>query len=172
MPRAKIKDIDRGFKKLAESLGEMGAITIGVQGKDVDRPHPNGHGQTVGDIARMHELGLGTQKKRSFCVAWIDENAARMRKESARQLAAVLKGTITRNKALIKLGYSWTEDMRNRVWAGHVQPPIAQATIDKKGDDRALVETITLHDAITYKVWLPQFKSIRDPAQREAARKK
>ena len=55
---------------------------------------------------------------------------------------------------------------------GDVTPGIAESTIRKKRDDRALVETITLHDSITYKVWLPQFKSIRDPAQRAAARRK
>ena len=180
--RVTVTDKDKGFKKLAASLGEMGSITLGVQGKKAEARHPNPRGYSkgskdskeieisVGELAALHELGLGGQRKRSWCVAWMDENQSRMVQEASHQLAQVLKGTLSRNQALIKLGYEWTESMRKRMDDGKVQPPISKETADRKGHDIPLIDTNTLRNSITYKVWLPQLKSIRDKAQRSAAR--
>ena len=170
--KVKITDKDKGFAKFVGSLGEMGNITIGVQGKDATKPHPEDPRITVGELAAMHELGLRGQKARSWLTRWVDENTQKMLQLSARQLKRVLKGDISRNKALIEMGYKWTEQMRQRMWDGKVTPDIAESTKRKKKDDRPLVEYGILHDSITYKVYLPQFKSIRNTQQRAAARRK
>lgn len=169
-----ISDRDHGFKKLAASLGEMGQITIGVQGKEADARHDpeDPESPTVGELAAMHELGLGGMRSRSFVRAWMDDNAERMVRETATQFKAVLARTTTRNAALIKLGYAWTADMQKRMDDGRVTPPISAATAAKKGHTKPLIETYKLRNSVTYKVWLPQVKSIRDPSQRAAIRKR
>ena len=163
-----------GYKKLVASLGEMGQITMGVQGKEaLERHDPEDPtSMSVGELAAVHELGLGGQVSRSWCRAWIDDNAARMARESATEFRAVMAGKITRNAALIKLGYAWTADMQKRMDDGRVTPPISAVTAARKGHNKPLIETYKLRDAVTYKIWLPQVRSIRSTAQRAAVRKR
>lgn len=163
-----ISDTDPGFRRLIGELGEMGSVTLGVQGKDAEEMYDNG--LTVGQNAAMHELGLGGMKERSWLRAWMDENAPRLYAETKSELVQVLAGNKTRKAALQELGYKWTKEVRARVEAGHVTPPLAQDTIDRKGHAIPLIETTKLVAAITYAVFLPQLKSIRDTAQRVAAR--
>jgi hypothetical protein len=169
----RFEDTDKGFRKLAASLGEMGQITIGVQGKEADARHDpeDPESPTVGELAAMHELGLGGMHSRSFVRAWIDDNAERMVRETAEQFRAVLARTTTRNAALIKLGYAWTADMQKRMDDGRVTPPISDTTAKRKGHARPLIETYKLRNAVSYKVFIPNIRSIRDPAQRRAIRK-
>jgi hypothetical protein len=166
-----ITDRDRGFKKLAASLGEMGQVTIGVQGKEAEARHPESEDITLGELAALHELGLGGQRARSWCRAWMDENEARMVRETAAQFRAVLARTQTRNAALIKLGYEWTADMQKRMDDGRVTPPISAETAARKGHAKPLIDTYALRNAVTYRVWLPQVRSIRSKTQRMAVRK-
>jgi len=170
----RFEDTDKGFRKLAASLGEMGQITIGVQGKEADARHDpeDPESPTVGELAAMHELGLGGMRSRSFVRAWMDDNAERMVRETAEQFRAVLARTTTRNAALIKLGYAWTADMQKRMDDGRVTPPISDTTAKKKGHARPLIETYKLRNAVSYRVWLPQVRSIRSVDQRRAVRGK
>ena len=173
--RVTVTDTDHGYKRLAATLGELGTITLGVQGKEAEEAHPSptrwgGPQLTVGQVAAIHELGLGV-KRRSWLGTWLDENQARLLAETADKLAQVLRGTTTRNKALQELGYKWTAELRDRIWEGQIRPRLADTTIAIKGGEwRPLLETGTLMNAITYKVFLPNLKSIKNVAQRAAAR--
>lgn len=170
--RVTIEDTDHGFARLAETLGELGSVVLGVQGKEAEKPHPSADGLTVGEIASIHHEGKGPPRRR-WLEGWLEKNAARMRAEAAIELQDVIAGKTTRNKALQRLGYKWCAELRDWIWAGKVTPPLAASTIQRKGGEtRPLVDTHTLVNAITYKVFLPQLKSIRDTAQRAAARRK
>lgn len=162
-------DRDRGFAKLVQTLGEMGAITIGVQGEESITKHPNSE-LTVGEIAAIHELGLGVPR-RSWLRDWIDKNQDRLMRETNAALQEVIKGRISRNQALIKLGFAWTREVRNQIWDGKITPPLAPSTIAAKGGERRpLLDSGTLANSITYKVFLNQIKSIYDKTQRAAVR--
>lgn len=170
--RVEITDTDNGFKRVAELLGELGSVTIGVQGKEAEKPHPSAPHLTIGQVAAIHELGLNVPK-RSWLVSWIERNAERMRRETAAELEAVLAGKKTRNKALQELGFKWCAEVRDNIWTGKITPPLKPETIQRKGGEtRPLVDTRSLVNHITYKVFLPNFKSIRDVAQRAVARGK
>ncbi len=165
----RIRDKDKGFKALVESIGEMGGVVIGVQGKEADETYPDSS-MTVGTVAKMHELGLGVPK-RSWLVSYVDENESRLKREAGAQMRAVLARRKTRNQALIELGYKWTKEVRDRVAEGNAAgPPLAESTRAKKGHGIKLVETYRFHNAISYKVYLPRFKSIKNKVQRAAAR--
>lgn len=165
-------DKDKGFKKLVESLGEMGAVVIGVQGKQAKEQHPNAP-LKIGELAAAHELGLVPgAPARSWLRQWMDENAARLSEEAAAEFKAVMARKTTRNTALKKLGYKWTSEVRERIDSGKVPPPLAASTVARKGHSTPLLDTATLRNSITYKVYLPQIKSIRDKGQRVVARKR
>lgn len=165
----KIKEKDKGFAKLVASLGEMGHVTIGVQGKEADEKYEDSD-VTVGYVAKIHELGLGVPK-RSWLLSHLDANEGRMKREAGALMRAVLARRKTRNQALIEMGFKWTKEIRDQVAEGRVDgPPLAQSTRDKKGHGIKLVETYRFHNAITYKVFLPRFKSIKSRLQRAAAR--
>jgi hypothetical protein len=161
----KIVDTDNGFKRLLGALGQMGAITLGVQGDDVDKKHDNGR-TTIGYLAAKHELGLGCQK-RSFIVDWIDENKAMIDKDTARELRLVIKGRKTRATALATNGYKWCKSVRDRMAAGGVHPAISDYTAKRKGHDIPLIESYDIHNHVTYRVFLPRASSIKGaPRQR------
>jgi hypothetical protein len=165
----KIVDTDHGFKRLLGALGEMGAVTIGVQGDDVNKIHdadnPRKNKRTIGYLAAKHELGLGITK-RSFIVDWIDENAAMVQKDAARELRFVLKGKKTRSVALATNGFKWCKSVRDRMASGGVHPPISADTAARKGHDTPLIETYDLHNHVTFKVFLPRASSIKNKRQR------
>lgn len=169
--KVEIKDVDKGFRKLAQSLGEMGSVTLGVQGKEALMQHPDSE-LSVGEVAAIHELGLsgGHRTRRSWLVDWMNENEARMVSEAKAEFAEVMAGRKTRNQALIHLGYRWTDELRNNIWQGKIKPPLRESTIAAKGHSIPLLDSATLVNAITYRVFLPMFKSIRDPVQRKRAR--
>lgn len=164
------KDRDYGYKKMVGQLGEMGSVTLGVQGEEARAQHP-GSELTVGNLAAIHALGLGVPR-RDFINQWMDENQDRMLAETAEALKGVLKGETTRAKVLQKLGYKWTEEMRAFIFAGKVRPRLAEATKRHKGHSIPLVDSGVLANAVTYRVFLPMFKSIMNTAQRAAARNK
>lgn len=168
----KITDTDPGFKKLAGELGEMGAIVIGVQGTEATAAHPSG--MAIGQLAAAHELGLVPgAPPRSWLRVFMDANADRLKSEAAAELRLVLSGTKTRRQALQDLGYRWTAQVRDRIWRGEVTPRLAAETIQRKrGEWRPLLDTGTLMNSITYRVFVPNLKSIRDTVQRAAARRK
>jgi hypothetical protein len=170
-PRVKIKEKDRGYLTMMSKMGEVGAVTLGVQGEEAKQIHPSSI-LTVGEVAAVHELGMGVPA-RPFLRGWFDKHVGRLNRETARALSDFLAGKVTRNQALIKLGYSWTEQLRESIDKNEVPgPALSPATVKQKGHDTKLLDTATLRNSVTYKVWLPQLKSIRDHAQRAAARRR
>lgn len=164
---ARIKDSDPGFAKLAEALGEMGSITIGVQGKQAEQPHPEKPSVTVGQVAAWHEMGVVPgAPARHWLSGWLDKNKQRMVADARRQLQNVLQGHATRNQALIKMGYEWTDSVRRQFVEGKIKPANAATTIKKKGDNRPMLDTAAVANAVTYRVFLPNKKSVKDRDQR------
>jgi hypothetical protein len=167
--KVKVEDTDLGFARVAQMMGEMGAIALGVQGKEAEEQHPNSE-LKVGQVAAIHELGIGVPT-RSWLRSWIDANQKRMADETAEALRRVMKGA-SRKAELIELGKKWTDDVRDQIDKGKIGPALAARTIARKGGEtRPLVDSKALMNAITYKLFLPQLKSILDKPQRIAARK-
>lgn len=168
-----INDVDKGYRRLVATLGEMGAVHLGVQGEKALEQHPNSE-LSIGEVAAIHELGLsgGHRTRRSWLMDWVDANQDRLVQETKAELQAVMAGHKTRNQALIALGYKWTQELRDNIWDGKIRPPLRPSTIAAKGHSIPLLDSHALSNAITYKVFLPQLKSILDRAQREIARRK
>jgi len=163
----KIKERDHGFKALLKELAG-GEVTIGVQGAEALKPHGDS-GLTVGNIAVIHELGLGVPQ-RSWLRAWMDANHDFIEKTSAEAWGAITNRTLSRKVALERMGQQWVSHLQDWMLSGGVEPPLAESTIARKGNDIPLIDTMELVTAITAKVKLQQLKSIKDPAVRAVVR--
>ncbi len=166
--KVKVTDRDKGFNKLAAELGGMGTVTLGVQGDDATKPHPNSE-WSVGELAYRHELGLGV-KERSWLRVWMDTNQQRMLAETRAAYQQVMAGRTTRKKAMAALGYKWVAELRKNIADGNIRPPLAQSTVDRKGHSIPLLETATLANSISYKLFLKQIRSVQSRAEREVLR--
>jgi hypothetical protein len=166
-----VKSKDNGFSKLVASLGELGEITLGVHKQEADRRYL-GSDKTVGQIATIHELGLGVPRRR-WLGDWLDANIAKMKRDTTTRLRRVLKGTETRTKALQELGFKWAKALRDNMAQGRITPKLAKSTIaKKKGFDVPLVESYMLHNNLTYRAKLKQARSIKNLRQRAVVGRK
>ena len=161
-PRVKVTvtDVDRGFSRRASNLAGLTEIDIGVFGAKAAAPHAES-GLTVGEVATMLELGLGGQVQRSFVRAWMDANEDEMRKEASAAIRLVAGG-YSRKKAATELGTKWADGIREFILAGHVTPPNAAATIERKGHDiPALGLTGAVAEAVDFRLKLPQLNTLK-----------
>ena len=159
-----VTDKDHGYKKLAAELGGAGTLTLGVQGKEATQKHPESD-LTIGQVAAIHELGIGVPE-RSWLRSWMDANEQRMKQETASAYAAFIAGRVSRKKALEGLGFKWVRELRENIELGRITPPLAASTIARKGHAIPLLATGSVKNAITFKLFLPQARNIKDPAER------
>lgn len=157
-----------GFSQLISELAGA-ALTIGVQGDEAKAPHSNSE-RTIGEVAAIHELGLGV-KERSWLRSWFDANQERIQLQTRDALAKVAARKVSRKKAMEDLGYTWVKEIRDNIVSGKIRPALAQATIDLKGHSIPLLESTDMVNAITFRLFLAQIKSVNDPALRDALRK-
>lgn len=171
MPRANVKVVisEKGPGIAAFAAELAGAeLRIGVQGDEAAAQHPNSD-MTVGALAEKHELGLGVPE-RSWLRAWFDRNQEKCQAETAAAMQLVMTKKLSRKKAMEQLGYKWVELIRDDIVSGKVTPALAASTIKRKGHGVVLWETGTLTNAITFRLFLAQIKSIKDPKVREVLR--
>ncbi len=145
-------------------------VRVGVQGEEAKAAHPNSE-WTVGELAARHEMGLGV-KERSFLRAWFDRNQARIQQQTRDALAQVAARKASRKKVMEQLGYEWVDEIRSDLASGKVRPALAPSTIKKKGHPIPLLESAELVNAITFRLFLAQVKSVADPALRDALRRR
>ncbi len=146
---AKVVDRDRGYRELMKRLKAAKlSLTVGVHQTEGAEPHGE---LTVADIATIHEFGLGNVPERSFLRAWADENVEEIKKDLGGIGIAVVEGKLTAEQGLERFGVLAVGQIQKRIVAG-IEPPLAPATIKRKGSSTPLVDTGQLKSAITYEV--------------------
>jgi hypothetical protein len=106
---------------------------------------------TVGDLATIHEYGLGVPE-RSFVRAWADSN--QQANEAALKAAAerVVRGSApSAQVALDQVGLVFVGSIQARM-AGGIPPGNSPATIARKGSSTPLIDTGQLRASIRHKV--------------------
>jgi hypothetical protein len=158
--KGKVSEKGPGIGKLAETLGGLGHLTLGVQGELAMEPHPDSE-LMVGQVAAIHELGLAPGvPKRSWLASWIDKNQERMVREAKLVYQDIIAGKMSRKRGFEKLGYQWAKELRENLAGGGVNPPLRPSTVKIKGHTIPLFNTHAIHNAITYRVFLPQWKNV------------
>jgi hypothetical protein len=149
-----IKIIDKGYKALMSVFTGVRktTITVGVHAADGKEPHAGGQfGETVADIANIHEFGAPGIPQRSFLRAWFDENQAKTKEATKRMAQSVLKGKRTRKQAVNILAQSFVGQIQRRIAVG-IPPPNSPLTIKLKGSSKPLIDTGQLRTSITYAI--------------------
>lgn len=163
--KTKVTERGPGFKRLYQELGGLAVMSLGVQDQKALELYPN-TSTTVGEVAAIHELGLGNNVQRSWLSSWMDANEVRLRKEARAALSGVMRGRISRKRAFVQLGEKWEGELKQNIQDGNIEPPISPETAARKGHDIPLLETHKLKNAITYKLRLPR---LSDGDARKAA---
>ena len=148
--RNTVIDKDNGYTKTLRLFKDLGLhLTIGVFGPKAEAKH-EGSDLTVGEIAQIHELGLGVPE-RSFIRAWFEQNSKMVVADMRVGLQAIAQGRTTPEQLAELLGAKYVGQIQARISAG-IPPPLAQSTIDRKGSSVPLIDTGQLRSAITYEV--------------------
>jgi hypothetical protein len=126
-------------------------ITLGVHTDDANHTHGTGEGLTIGDVATIHEFGSQTVPQRSFIRGWHDERQAFIAETLRTQLQAVVQGKRPLEQALERVALAFEGDCKARI-ARNIPPPLAPATVKRKGSSVALIDTGQLRNAIRGRV--------------------
>lgn len=141
---------DSGSVNPFAAWAEEMTITVGVHSDDADHTHAGGEGLTVGDIATFHEFGTQTVPQRSFIRAWFDEGQAEHQQVIREELEAATKGA-SLPQALERIALRLEGSVKDRI-RQHIPPPLAPATVKRKGSSTPLIDTGQLRNAIRARV--------------------
>lgn len=145
-----IRTRDRGARGLLSRLftKRLGFLDVGILGDDgADEEAP---GITVADVARWAEFGIG-QPQRSWLRAWVDENEAEIQKRISAEYKKIVKGQITKEQALKRIGAWAVGSIQQRI-ANRIPPPNAPSTVRQKGSSTPLVDKGQFRSSINYKI--------------------
>lgn len=147
-----IKDTDKGFKKLAARLGETyrgrNSLLVGILGDQADEKHGDVGEETVGQIAAAHEYGLGVPE-RTWLRGWFDAHQAEIKEDLRKISRGVIMGRFTQDDGLEILGVKYAGQIQARM-ATSIPPPLAPATVARKGSSVSLIDTGQMRSAVSF----------------------
>lgn len=158
----RIRDTDRGATKLLARLLAHGALSVGVLGSDAAKVHEDesnfgeGFGQkssslTIGELAEIHEFGLGSVPRRSFLAGWVDDKREELVNVIVKGGRALARGKLTAPKLLEQIGLWAVGSIQERM-ANGIAPGLARETIRRKGSSVPLIDTGQLRSSISHRV--------------------
>lgn len=150
---------DYGADRMVEALGVRPmSVKVGVIGAKAAEPKAGGElggitGNTVVEIATIHEFGLGDNPRRSFIASYVDEDEANIRERLHRAGLLVIKDKITLHHALDLMGLYIVGQMQERMADG-IPPPLSKkyAARMNVGRKDTLIRTGQLRSSITHEV--------------------
>lgn len=148
-----IRDTDKGYAKRLKAIVEAAAgptlTKVGViDGKGAEKMHGD---LTVGELATIHEFGLGVPE-RSFLRAWFDQERPAILEALRAAHRQVLLGKLTPKQAGELLGMRFAGQVQKYISDRRVQPELSEQTIKRKGSSVPLIDTGQLRSAITWLV--------------------
>ncbi len=144
---------DSGGGLLAELSGSTFTITVGVHSDIAEHTHGDGEGTTIGDIASIHEFGAPAAgiPQRSFIRGWFDERQGEIQTTLKQQIGQAVAGKRPLAQALARAALILEGSVKDRI-RHHIPPPLAPATIKRKGSSTPLIDTGQLRNAIRARV--------------------
>ena len=145
------------FAKLKVRAEEIASkrVHVGVLATGAGAQRVEGSDISVVELAAIHEFGSPAAgiPERSFIrsTLQVHEREA-LRHKTAELCRAVILGAMSVDQALNLLGVWATAAIRRSITTGKITPPLKQATIDRKGSSRPLVDTGQLINSITHEV--------------------
>jgi hypothetical protein len=159
----------KGRAPFALPKGEL-VVTVGVHADDGAEDHLGGgsfaddgavessSGLTVAEVGGFHEFGVSAFQlpsgavhpgipQRSFIRAWFDESQAFIAETLQSQMALVVAGKLTAEKAGERIALAFEGSVKQRIARG-IPPPNAPATIEAKRSSKPLIDTGQLRNAV------------------------
>ncbi len=178
--RSKVTDKDRGFiariKLFAKNITKnrsrvrVGILADAPSKKRVPKPKrkvsaairryrrargivPGFSNITLLEVAAIQEFGAPSAHipQRSFVRATVDNNRDAIRKLQSSLAKQIVKGKITKQVALERIG-ARVEGMIKKAIAAGIEPANAPSTIARKGSSTPLISTGQLRSAISFEV--------------------
>ncbi len=155
-----VKDIDKGWKQLGETIRKSGnlSVTVGVHGRDKGRT--DGAINNVG-LAAVHEFGSpqASIPERSFVRSTVDARIAdRVWTRKINKLgSAIYAGTMSVRQALEIMGLTMSRSIQRTIStsgdsASANWQDLKPATIARKASEKALIDTRELLKSVKHYV--------------------
>lgn len=124
-------------------------VRAGILEPAASSPH-EGSNLSIGELGAVHEFGSsdGRVPQRSFIRGWFDESQAAITALFLSQFRLAAAGKIFYEQAVERCALTCAAAIQRRIVAG-IDPPLKQATIDRKGSSTPLIDTGVLKSAIT-----------------------
>ena len=106
---------------------------------------------TTQTLAGFHVNGTSRMPKRDFINPPLKVNRCKYIKMTGKGITSAIRGRITTNQIWHLVGKEVVKDIQYYIAEGKFTP-IAESTAKRKGTRVPLMETLQLHDQITYKV--------------------
>ena len=165
--RVQITDRDHGYRARLAAIRKIGQhiLSVGIQGSRAGERHrgsarglsgfagivKTAKSLSVGEIAAIHEFGLGGLPQRAWLRGWVDGNASLIRNTLRNIALRVVGGKLDEVSGLSLAGVKFQGGIQRGIRAG-VPPPNAPSTIRRKGSSTPLVDTGQLRASVTWVV--------------------
>lgn len=144
---------DMGWAKLRGKVAQLAAkeVHVGLVGSAGEQQHPDAaQGVSVAEVAAFQEFGTSRNPPRPFMSALIRENRSEYMHVCKRAYKRLLAGDSIAS-CLEEIGRWGVAKMREKI-DSNVPPPLAPATVEKKGHDHALIDSETMYHSIGFQI--------------------
>jgi hypothetical protein len=149
-----IRDIDRGMDKIRKEIAALSQLSIkagiieGAGSKD---------GVSIAQYAAYNEFGVPGKKKkwrippRPFIRGFVENESAEIKAMQEQLVKLVSEGKMSADTAVKRLGQFAQDGIKRYIMSGNFEPN-AEATIQRKGSSRPLIDTGTMRNSVRYQV--------------------
>ena len=149
-----IRDTDKGMAKIREQIAALSQLSVkagiveGTGGKD---------GVSIAQYAAYNEFGVPGKKKkwrippRPFIRGFVENESGEIKATQERLFKLVSEGKMSADTAIKRLGQFAQDGIKRYIMGGDFVPN-AEATIQRKGSSRPLIDTGTMRNSVRYQV--------------------
>jgi len=156
---AKITVNDSGLRRLMSQVKDLEGdphVRVGIfsDGKGGEQHDESGLSNV--ELAVIHEFGAPEAgiPERSFIRSTFSKERAALKADLKVLLKRVLEGKLEARAMFDLLGQRLVAAIQRRVRGEGIPPPLKQATIDRKGSSRPLIDTGRMMAALTYATFI------------------
>ena len=155
MAKKGVTDIDKGYKKIIQSIKDLGVngINVGITSDKINK-----EGVSIAQYAYWNEVGVESKDGkgwkiplRPFMRGWADSNKENIKQTMQSVAQAVSSGKIEAETAVERIGQYCQDGIKSYIRRGDFTPN-SPATIEKKGSSRPLIDTGTMRNSIRYEI--------------------
>jgi hypothetical protein len=149
-----IRDNDKGMEKIRKEITALSQLSVkagiieGTGGKG---------GVSVAQYAAYNEFGVPGKKKkwrippRPFIRGFVEDKSEDIKATQERLFKLVSEGKMSADTAIKRLGQFAQDGIKRYIMSGNFEPN-AEATIQRKGSSRPLIDTGTMRNSVRYQV--------------------